>query len=301
MPRGTYRSLRALSRPCKPAPQMKARSAHPQRYARQCAGTQRANDPRDRSVRKAYAAVTPGRAERIDQARSAAAVDAHPPIAAAELLEHVAVSGDRQDVRAEEVRRVPRPDADDREEPVRRGGGWSPDHHPEPAHPVTTAVDRDRPGAARDDDAPARDAQLSAIGVDPRRRIVRPGGQSHSQPAASPVIARGAQHEQPRSLAGREPPGAPVAAPRHRAPNPGPHDRSGSPGERGRGPADTIGARSARAAVRRSRVRRRRSDTEQGHAHPGDCGCCCDRIRAREAHAARIVPEAPPPSEWPER
>ena len=60
--------------------------------------------------------MTASRSERIEQAGAAPAVDAHASVTAAELLQHVAVGGEREDVGAEEVGGVPAPDVDDGEQ-----------------------------------------------------------------------------------------------------------------------------------------------------------------------------------------
>jgi Sodium/calcium exchanger protein len=71
--------------------------------------------------------VAAGAAEGIAEARAATPVHAHAAVAAPELLQHVAVGGQGQDVGAEEVGGVPAPDADDGEQTLRRGCRGRPD------------------------------------------------------------------------------------------------------------------------------------------------------------------------------
>ena len=203
------------------------------------------------------AAVTASRAEGIEQARAAAAVDAHAAVAAAELLEHVAVRGQREDVGAEEVIRIPAPDADDREEALGRRRGGRADHDAEAAAQLTVLEHRQRAGTARHDDPPTRGPQPHVIGPDPGRGRVGSRGQAHLEPAAVLRVARRAQHEQPRRLAREDRIAAPLVPLRHRRPQPRAADQPRPPGRRGGRPADLGGAGAALDAVRRGEGGRR--------------------------------------------
>ena len=190
-----------------------------------------------RAVRQAHAAVTAGGAERIEQARAAAAVHAHAAVAAAELLQHVAVGGDREDVGAEEVGRVRAPDADDGEEAAGRGRRGRADDHAEAADPVAVAVDGDRAGAA----ATRRCASVSAAARRGRRRPTRRRGwgATGAAPAASSAPCRRVPRE---GRAATKPGGARSSRDSRRpawdgTPEPRAREEPGPPGDGGRRPA----------------------------------------------------------------
>src|SRR4051794_27691600 len=69
----------------------------------------RTRQPRDRGVGDAYAAVAARGTERIGEARAAATVQRDAPVATIEVLENVAVGGERQHPCAEKVSRPPLP------------------------------------------------------------------------------------------------------------------------------------------------------------------------------------------------
>ena len=239
---------------------------HAHRNARQSVGAHLADDPVDRFVRQANAAVTASRSERIEQAGAAAAVDAHASVTAAELLQHVAVGGEREDVRAEEVGGVPAPDADDGEQAAGGRGPGRPNDDAEAAAQVTVVVDGDRARAGA------------------RRRCA----------SASVAAARG--RRVPRRWRGWAVRGAAPAAssvPRDRAPRAGRAEPPRGAARPRRGSWRRVSARSARAACGRSARR----------ARPRWPQACPRRWRwlARCRTWARPAPAAARARAWPHR
>ena len=121
-----------------------------------------------------------------------------------QLLEHVAVGRQREDVGAEEVGRV-QPQTSTMEKRPRGLGLLVHPRRCEAADTLTVAIDGEFSGAASHDDAPDRGPQLCALGIDPGGGGIRAGGQPHPEPTAPPAITRRAKDEAAtRRHAGRQ-------------------------------------------------------------------------------------------------